>query len=125
MNKTGFFGSLFGLLGALISTVPPIIAVLLYFPLWRSEGIYTAISGISLLLLMICALPIFNLLKRILKSPSVPTVWLIIFLFFLFISRVADEITVISFVGFISNIIGSLFFRLSKKGKVSTDEIKT
>ena len=41
--------------------------------------------------------------------------WLIAFILFLSLSRIADEMTVISFVGLISNLIGSLIFKLARR----------
>jgi hypothetical protein len=58
--------------------------------------------------------PIFRAIKRALASPSAPLLWLVIFLLFLSLSRIADDITVIAFVGFVSNLCGALFFRLAK-----------
>ena len=111
------------LIGALISACPPILATLLYFPLWQRAGSGASISGISLLLLLIAFTPIMRILKRIFASPSAPLVWFCIFIAFYLLSRIANEVTVIAFVGFISNLIGSFIFNLSKKrdGDISNE----
>ena len=58
---------------------------------------------------------------RILKSPAVYTLWLIAFIAFSSLSRIADEMTVISFFGFISNAAGAVLFRLACGGEREND----
>ncbi len=106
--------AILNVVGIATSTVPAAVCILLYFPLWRDRGIIAAISGLTLLLLVLAAVPIFNLIKKVLKSPSAPLMWFIIFITFLALSSIADEMTVIGFVGFISNLIGAIFFRLAE-----------
>ena len=72
------------------------------------------ISGLCLVIMLVCALPLFRAIKRALYSPSAPILWLVIFLLFFSLSKIADDITVIAFVGFISNLIGAIFFKLGK-----------
>ncbi len=111
--KSAGFNIFIRLVALAFSTMPPTAATLLYFPLWRSEGAATLLSGTVLLLLLISLMPIGRVLKRFLRSPAVHTVWFIAFIFFFALSRIADELTVISFVGFIGNIIGALLFKLA------------
>ena len=68
-----------------------------------------------MILLLICAYPLFKLIKRALSSPASITVWLIIFLAFLLLSKIADEMTVISFFGVLGNLLGTLCFAICKK----------
>lgn len=107
------------LLGLLISVGTPAAVTLSYFPLWQSEGSGTVLSGFALFLILICAIPIFKLLKKILATPSAPLVWLIIFIFFMLFSRIAEEVTVISFFGAISNLVGALLFKIARRGGVN------
>ena len=102
-------------LGLLFSTAPVCTAILSYFPLWISKDSETAISGLCLCLLLISALPLLRIVTGALKTPSATVLWGILFLLFFSLSRIADEITVIAFVGFLSNLIGSVFFRLSRR----------
>ena len=99
----------------LFSTLPPLVATITYFPIWAAKSGTHVISGFSLLLTLICISPIFKLVKRALASPSVTTVWLVVFALFFALSKIAEEMIVISFVGFIGNLIGALLFRLAKK----------
>lgn len=101
-------------LGVVLSILPPLICTLCYFPIWQAKGGEWVASGVTALLLILSALPLYKLFKRFLSSPSAYTVWLILFLIFLSLSRIADELTVISFVGFLSNLLGALCFRLGR-----------
>ncbi len=102
------------LIGIIFSTVPALVATLLYFPLWRERGSGYVLSGMALVLVVLASVPLLRLVKKRLRSPSAPLMWLIIFLFFLAMSRIADELTVISFFGFIGNLAGAVCFRFAK-----------
>ena len=104
------------LLALAICTLPPIIATLSFFPVWKNRGGGAVLSGFAVLLLLICAYPLIKSLKRALSSPSVFTVWLLLFLIFALVRSIADEMTVVSFVGLTSNIIGACLFKLSYRG---------
>ena len=106
--------ALLNLAGVTVSTVPAAVCILLYFPLWRERSIVATVSGFALLLLVLAAVPVFNLIKRALKSPSAPMMWFIVFITFLALSSITDEMTVIGFVGFVSNLVGAIFFRLAE-----------
>ena len=106
--------AIFNLIGIVTSTVPAAVCILLYFPLWRERSIVATVSGFALLLLVLAAVPIFNLIKKALRSPSAPLMWFIVFITFLALSSITDEMTVIGFVGFVSNLIGAIFFRLAE-----------
>ena len=105
---------IFTVIGILLSTGVPSAVTLAYFPLWYNEGSEKLLSGGALFILLICAVPLFKLIKRIFSSPSAPVLWLAVFILFIFISKIADEITVISFWGFISNTAGTVFFKLAE-----------
>lgn len=114
--------AILNLLALAVSTVPPAACVLMYFPLWLDRGAGAAISGIALLLLLVAAIPLFKTVTTFLKSPSAPLMWFFVFIVFLMLSKIADEVTVIAFVGFVSNLIGSLIFRITGKGGECRDE---
>lgn len=106
---------LFRALGLLISVIPVCVSIFSYFPLWISRRDSSLISGISLLLLCVALVPLYKYIKKALKSPSAPMMWFLSFVIFLLLSRIADEVTVISFVGFVTNLIGSVFFKIANK----------
>ena len=58
------------LVGILVSVVPPVMAILLYFPVWKSAGAVSVVSGFGMLLLTLASVPIFRLIKDKFKSPS-------------------------------------------------------
>lgn len=115
MNNTSFKRILLYSVGLLFCTVPVISTIILYFPIWKERSAAAALSGFTLLLLLISLVPMFSTVKSILRSPAAYTMWLISFIAFFLLSRIADEMTVISFVGFVSNLIGAFFLKAAKK----------
>lgn len=110
--------------GFLFCILPPLCAVLCYFPLWKERGAEAVVSGFAVLLIALCFTPFFKAVKRILSSPASYTVWFIIFITFFLLSRIAEEMIVISFFGFIGNLLGALLFRLSgiKRGAIGNEK---
>ena len=109
------------MLGLAVSTLPAVIATLSYFPLWRARGAASVASGFCLLLLLLAALPIVKGAKRMLSSPSVWMLWLIVFLAFYFLGRIANEMTVIAFVGTLSNVTGAVIFKLASGARLKNE----
>lgn len=93
------------------SILPAAICVLCYFPLWRTRGALAELSGVTALLLAVTALPLFRAIKRLLRSPSVWILWLFAFLAFRLLASIADEMAVISFAGFLGNLIGAALWK--------------
>ena len=106
---------LFNALGIAVSVIPVSVAIFSYFPLWISRNDASFLSGISLLLICLAIVPLFKYLKQFWRSPSAPLMWFLAFILFFLLSRIASEMTVISFVGFVSNLVGSVCFRISKR----------
>ncbi|MBQ9071002.1 MAG: hypothetical protein IJY23_06635 [Clostridia bacterium] len=102
-------------LSTFISVAPAVIATVSYFPLWKERGSAAVLSGFTLALLIIAAAPFLKFIKRILSSPSIFVTWFIIFVLFLLLKSIADEMVVISFVGFVSNAIGALIYKLAER----------
>lgn len=96
----------------IICTVPVTVVTLNYFPVWKNRGSGALLSGFTVFLLIICLYPTVKALRRYLKSPSVFTIWLLLFAIFMVVKSIAYEMCVISFVGMISNLIGSIIFKL-------------
>lgn len=102
-------------IGLMLCVVPAAVCTLMYFPLWKEGGYASCIAGGTALLLAICALPIFKLISKRLSSVSSYMIWLMVFLLFFAMSKIAEQMTVISFVGFVSNLIGAAFFAASRR----------
>ena len=100
--------------GAVISIGVPLIATLMHFPVWRERGPAYVMSGFALLTVLIAIIPLIRIIKERFRSPSAPVIWLVIFLTFEALSNIADDMCVISLSGLISNLLGTVFFRLSK-----------
>lgn len=122
-SKTSVKSTLLFLLGIVLCVVPVLSAIASYFPVWCRAGDGSAVSGGVLILLVLAAVPVFKLVKRYLASPSAYVLWLVLFLIFFMLSRIADEMTVISFVGFIGNLLGAVAFKLARRyGKEKSEE---
>ena len=96
-----------------VSILPSAIAALLYFPIWAERGSDAVISGFAAFLLLLSALPLYRLVKRLLASPSVWVMWLFTFILFYTMSKIVDEMVVISLVGTISNALGAVMFNIA------------
>ncbi len=115
-KRTKFVKYSLHILGILFCTLPPILCTLHYFPLWNVSGEKTLAGGV-LLLIIISLIPFYKDIKRRLSNIASYVLWLILFLLFFFLSKIAEEMTVISFFGFIGNLLGALCIRLGKRGE--------
>ena len=115
MNKRSILAAALNITAFAVSILPAAICTCCYFPLWINRGPATIISGISLILILISAIPLFKLLKKHFASASAYMVWLLLFVLFFMLSRIADQMTVISFVGFVSNVTGAILFYIAKR----------
>ena len=106
---------LFNTLGICTSVIPVAVTIFSYFPLWLDREDASILSGISLLLIGAALVPLFTYFRQALRSASAPVMWFILFVTFFLLSKIADEVTVISFVGFVTNLIGALLFKLAKR----------
>ena len=103
-------------LGLVFCILPPALAILFYFPVWVAKGGEYILSGLAAFLMIVAFVPLFKLVKRLLTSPSGYAIWLAIFLLFFLVSRISDEMIVISFIGLVGNIIGAVLFRIARGG---------
>ena len=117
MNKFSLKSFLLFLIGLAVCTLPVIFAALSYFPEWIHRGDGSVISGCFLLITVLGAAPIFKALRMLFRSPASYLMWLVAFLLFFSLEKIAHEMTVISLIGFISNLIGACIFKLASSGK--------
>lgn len=113
--------SLLRALALLVSTVPALICTAAYFPVWSVRGEGAVLSGFGLILTLLAAIPVFRYVKAHIGSISAPFIWLIVFAVFFALGSIAHEVTVIAFVGFVSNLVGAIIFKLSRKEKSSNE----
>lgn len=107
------------IIGLALCVLPPAICTLTYFPIWSAQGGGKTLAGGAALLLTICALPLFKLVRRLIASHACYLVWLFCFVIFFALSRIAEEMTVISFAGLVGNLAGAVIMRI---GERQTDE---
>jgi chromate transport protein ChrA len=100
-------------IGLVLCVIPVTVSILCYFPAWRAAGGEVLLSGATLLLLCMAAVPLYKLISAKLRSPAAYTLWLIAFILFFLLSNIAEEMVVISFTGFIGNLLGAIAFKLA------------
>ena len=87
----------------------------MYFPLWKTIGYEYCIAGGAALILVLCMIPLYKFLRKKFESYSSYLIWLVLFLLFFALSKIADQMTVISFAGFVGNTLGALCFHIAKR----------
>ena len=92
----------------------PLAVTLTQFPVWINRSTAATMSGLSLVLVIICCAPFFQQIKEHLKSPSIPLLWIVLFLVFVMLEAIASEIKIICFFGAIANCIGSVIYKHGK-----------
>jgi chromate transport protein ChrA len=102
-------------LGALLCIAPPAVVTLCYFPLWVEKSSSATVSGLSLILILISIIPLFRIIKEHIASPSITLIWIIVGVFCIAFKAIIDQILVISFVGALSSIAGTIVFRVRPK----------
>ena len=113
--KTKTKATLLWIFGMTVCTLPAVLATLEHFPIWIAEGGETVISGLSVIFLLLCALPFKRQIAAYLQSPSAWVVWLCIFVISSLIGKIICDIAAISFVAFISNFVGAFIFKWRDK----------
>ncbi len=116
-NNRNFANLALHILGFCLCILPPMICTLSYFPLWKSAGYESCIAGGSALLLVLCFFPLVKFLTGAIKSYGSYLIWLLCFILFFALSKIAEQMTVISLIGFIGNLLGSLCFALARRRK--------
>jgi hypothetical protein len=99
-----------------VSILPVTVAILSYFPVWRAMGGEYLLSGLTLCLILLALIPGFKALRALLRSPAAYMIWAMVFLLFFSLSKIGDQMTVIAFVGTLSNLIGAILFKISGVG---------
>ena len=123
MESSNLKRIIFNAAGLTVSILPVMICAISFFPVWVKKGGAHVVSGFAVLICILALSPLFKFVKEALKSPASYILWLASFLMFFLLSKIADEMTVISFVGFISNLIGALFFKQAEKYKEKKEDV--
>lgn len=101
-------------LGLLFCVVPPVVATLEYFPLFKSQP-EKGVSVVAAMFLLIAIIPLWKYVKRALRSPSAWMVWLCIYVFSVLFSSIIQQMKVISLVSLCCSIVGAFLFKFARK----------
>lgn len=93
----------------------PFVTAVSYFPVWVDRGTESTVSGLSVLLVLLCIIPFFRKLREVFKSPSMPLVWTVLFLLFTALESIVREIKVICLFGMVANYAGSALYKIGSK----------
>lgn len=91
----------------------PLVATMTQFPLWIERSAEATVSGLFLFFAILSAVPAYKAARRMLKSPSAPIMWLILFVFLIALQAIISEMVIITFVGLVSNTIGFVLFKIA------------
>ena len=93
----------------------PFVATIIQFPLFVSKSAAATVSGLSVLLLLICVIPAAKHIKIAMRSASIPFVWSFIAIGLLAIHSIVEEMIIVAVLGAISNWIGMVIYRAGEK----------
>ena len=96
-----------------ISVIPPVLATLLCFPMWLEQGSSKTVSGLCLVMTLLCALPFIRQIKEYFRSPSVVVLWAVLCVIMTLVRNIIDEMLIVSYVALISNSAGALVYKLT------------
>ena len=99
----------------------PLAVTLTQFPAMIERSSTSTVSGLFVMFALLSAIPLIKHFKSLLKTPSVPVVWLICFAGLLALRSIIDEMILICAAGAISNAIGA---GLYKYGESLTEKEK-
>ena len=108
-------GKILCFLAIILDVGAPLIATLMYFPLWVDRSAEATVSGMFVFLGLISAIPLFRIIKEQLRSPSAWLIWMLVFILFAALEAIVFEVKIIALVGFVANIIGAIIYKLGKK----------
>lgn len=96
----------------IIDVAGPVFATLSKFPVWIEKSPKATVSGLALVLIAISCIPFIRQLKAFFKSPSVLSVWLIMFIALIVLNNIIEDMMYVAFVGLISGAAGTGIYKL-------------
>lgn len=100
----------------------PLGATIAQFPVWVATSDKATMSGLFLVMALICCLPFVNQLKAYFKSPAIWVVWTVLLVLFIALRNIIDQMVVVCAVGLISNGAGSMLYKLGDYIKTIPDK---
>lgn len=97
-----------------VDVAVPFIATLTQFPVWVEKSSEATVSGLFLIFAFISCLPFYRQIKNYLRSPSVWVLWCVMFVFFILLRNIIDEMVIVCFFGTLSNVVGNGVYKLGE-----------
>ncbi len=107
-----------------LDVVAPLVATLSQFPLWIEKSADATMSGLCLIFILISCLPFIKQIREFFKSPSSWMIFTILFVFFVVMRNIIDQMLVVSFVGAVANIAGTGIYALGRHISEKEDKQK-
>jgi uncharacterized membrane protein YhaH (DUF805 family) len=95
-----------------IDVIVPFMVTLSQFPVWVERSSDATMSGTFLLLAFFSVIPFIKQLQEYFKSPAIPVVWIVVFVFLICLRNIIDEMIVVCFAGTASNLIGAGIYKI-------------
>lgn len=89
----------------------PLAVTFYYFPVWVERSAGATVSGIFLVLALLCIIPLMLSVKRKIKTPAVWVMWTIVFVLLWGLNQIIAELLAVAGVGAVSNILGSILYK--------------
>ena len=93
----------------------PLAATLSQFPVWINKSAEATVSGLCLVFIVLSCLPFLKQIKEYFKSPSSWVVFTVLFVMFLLIRNIIDQMLVVTFVGMSANIVGAGIYTIGRQ----------
>lgn len=98
-----------------LSVGVPFVATIIQFPLFVNRSAAATVSGLSVLLLLVCVVPFAKHIKIAMRSASIPFVWTFIAVGLFAINSIVEEMIVVAMLGAIANWIGMFIYRAGER----------
>ena len=98
-----------------VSVGVPFVATIIQFPLFINKSAAATVSGLSVLLLLICVIPAAKHVKIAMRSASIPFVWTAIAIGLVAINSIVEEMIIVAVLGAVANWIGAFLYRAGEK----------
>ena len=93
----------------------PFVATIIQFPLFVNKSAAATVSGLSVLLLLICVIPAAKHVKIAMRSASIPFVWTAIAVGLIAINSIVEEMIIVAVLGAVANWIGAFLYRAGER----------
>jgi hypothetical protein len=107
-------GSLLKCAGLGLDVGAPLIATLTQFPVMIERSAEATVSGLFVVFALLSGIPLLKLFGKMIKTPSVPVIWLIGCGLLLCLRSIVDEMIVICAVGAFSNTAGAVMYKIGE-----------